>query len=185
MRKISVLWFVALAALAGYLNAGASNLDKLKKSSQLSSSPNGTSENKTIQIKSIKKQTSFPGLKWPSVGGFNSQKVRALVIDFKIKTKDGVDCGSSKAVLIDSIERIVGAFKISKKPDYRSSYVTGFTFNGIHTFTAYFFYDDTVQFKYAIIFMGNPQNYVMDFFPKGFNPGEELINRAKEAAGFN
>lgn len=185
MKKISVLWFIVLTALSGCLNAEASGLDKLKKGSQLSSSPNDTSENKTIHIKSVKKQTSFPGLKWPSGDGFNSQKVRALVVDFKIKTKDGLDCGASKAVFIDTIERITGRVEISKKPDYRSSYVTGFTFDGIHTFTAYFFYDDTVQFKYAIVFMGNPQNYVMDFFPKGFNPSEELINRAKEAAGFN
>ncbi|MBN2189834.1 MAG: hypothetical protein JW728_01310 [Candidatus Aureabacteria bacterium] len=185
MKNIFVLCLVALMALSVSLDAGASSLDKLKKGAKSSSSPNDMSENKDIRIKSIKKQTSFPGLKWPSVGGFNSQKVRALVIDFKIKTKDGVDCGSSKAVLIDSIERIAGAFKISKKPDYTSNYVKGFTFSGVHTFTAYFFYSDETQFKYAIVFLGNPQNYVMDFFPKGFNPSEELITRAKETAGFN
>lgn len=185
MKNIFVSCLVVLTVLSVSLGAGASSLDKLKKGAKPSSSPKDMSENKDICIKSVKKQTSFPGLKWPSGDGFNSQKVRALVIDFKIKTKDGVDCGPSKAVFIDSIERIAGSIKISKKPDYRSSYVEGFTFNGIHTFTAYFFYNDTIQFKYAIVFLGNPQNYVMDCFPKGFTPSEELINRAKETAGFN
>ncbi|MDD5644196.1 MAG: hypothetical protein PHO00_01950 [bacterium] len=187
MRNILLYYLLVLIFFIAPLNASASNLDKLKKSLAPSSRAGdvSVSENETICIKSIKNQTSFPGIKWQSDDGFNSRKVRALIVDFRIKTKSKVDCGASKAVLIDTIERVAGIRNISHQPGHTPNYTSGFIFEGAHNFSSYFFYDDSIKFKYAIVFIGNSSNYVMDFFPKGFKPSEELVKRAKEAAGLN
>ncbi|MCK4947918.1 MAG: hypothetical protein KAS46_06060 [Candidatus Aureabacteria bacterium] len=160
----------------------ASNLDKLKAS--MNKPTKKISDKGDIYIKSIAKQTNFTNLVWESETGMAPRDIRAMKVDFKVNVKDWVDCSSSKAVFIDNIGRISAVRKMSFYPGKSIHHVEGLKCKGKHSFTSYFFYNDKVRFKKVIFFLGNPSTYDIGTYPKGFKPDEEMIQSAREAAGF-